>query len=190
MNELLASLSKAPSSTGTGTMVDDAIAMDTSLVNILTEMRQDGPKRAKKRSKVQVVPGKSLSEVDLNDQPTTSTSAKPKSKQNARDKRKKVRVDEENDENEDPNVPSLDTFGIGCYVQVVKGNFIGFYGSVVEHTEDGEVVINYFQEKVGYHGKYFILKDGDTDSRETDELKLVSGIPDEKSRFTFANLDS
>lgn len=141
-----------------------------------------------------------LNLVEIHYSSTTSTSAKTKSKQKAGDKRKKVnisntrnkiiRVDKHTDENEDPDVSSLDKFEVGCYVQVVKGNYIGFYGSVVEHAEDGDVVINYFQEKVGYHGKHFVLKDGDTDSREIEELKLVRGIPDEWSRFTFENLDN
>ena len=44
---------------------DDAAAMDTSLINILTEMRQAGPSRAKKSKTIKVSPGKSVSEKDL-----------------------------------------------------------------------------------------------------------------------------
>ena len=57
---LLDSLPKARS-----TPEEDAQAMDESLLSILTEMREDGPSRAKKSKKLNIVPGQSVTEEDL-----------------------------------------------------------------------------------------------------------------------------
>ena len=53
-------LPKVPS-----TPEEDASAMDASLINILTEMREAGPSRQKKSKQLTVEPGKSVTEVDI-----------------------------------------------------------------------------------------------------------------------------
>ena len=76
--QLLQRLPKPPS-----TQEDDAAAMDQSLIGILTEMRQDGPKRAGKSKKVNVVAGKSVREEDLAKQTITTTTTTTKKKTTA-----------------------------------------------------------------------------------------------------------
>ena len=44
--------------TENSTKEDDAVAADQSLINILTELRGEGPKRTKKSKRIAVVPGK------------------------------------------------------------------------------------------------------------------------------------
>ena len=73
--QLLQQLPKPPS-----TQEDDAAAMDQSLIGILTKMRQDGPKRAGKSKKVNVVAGKSVREEDLSKQTITTTTTTIKKK--------------------------------------------------------------------------------------------------------------
>ena len=75
-------------------------------------------------------------------------------------------------------------------MQVFKREYIALYGTVVDVADDGDIVINYFHDKVGYNGKYWVLKEGNLDCREVDELRLVNGIPDEHGRFTFKNLEN
>ena len=76
---------------------------------------------------------------------------------------------------------------IGCYVQVVSGHFNGLYASVQEKIEKNLWRIQYFQQQLG-HGKW-TLKEGHLDSRLSSELKLVVGIPDNRSRFDFKEVD-
>ena len=142
VNELLTSLPKDPSC-----KEDNVAAMDQSLINILTEMRQDGPKRSSKKSKkVQMVAGKSLSEEDLIDQPTISTPKKVTPKKLSGFKRKndkassmggkKMHVDKncqieassaiENEAEIAENVSAEESrISIGCYVKVIQGEYKG-----------------------------------------------------------------
>ena len=67
------------------TKQDDAVAADQSLINILTQLCGDGPKRTKKSKRIAVVPGKSVSVEDIENQDptenqTSSGSSKPSSK--------------------------------------------------------------------------------------------------------------
>ena len=50
------------------TKQDDAVAADHSLINILTVLRGDRPKRTKKFKRIAVVPGKSVSVEDIENQ--------------------------------------------------------------------------------------------------------------------------
>ena len=67
------------------TKQDDAVASNQSLINILTELHGDEPKRTKKSKRIAVVPGKSVSVEDIENQDptenqTSSGSSKPSSK--------------------------------------------------------------------------------------------------------------
>ena len=67
------------------TKQDDAVAADQSLINILTELRGDGPKRTKNSKRIAFEPGKSVSVEDIENQDptenqTSSGSSKPSSK--------------------------------------------------------------------------------------------------------------
>ena len=67
------------------TKQDDEVAADQSLINILTELRGDRPERTKKSKRIAVVPGKSVSVGDIENQDptenqTSSGSSKPSSK--------------------------------------------------------------------------------------------------------------
>ena len=66
-------------------------------------------------------------------------------------------------------------------LDVIKGNFIGYYAAIVAKSYGDEWEINYFKES----GKYWVLKKNDLDSREEEDLALVKGYPDERGRFTF-----
>ena len=67
------------------TKQDDAVAADQSLINILTQLCGDEPKRTKNSKRIAVVPGKSVSVEDIENQDptenqTSSGSSKPSSK--------------------------------------------------------------------------------------------------------------
>lgn len=63
---------------------DNVAAADTSLLNILTEMRAEGPKRAKKSKKISIVAGKSVCTDDFNNQEEEDEEApKPAKKKKA-----------------------------------------------------------------------------------------------------------
>ena len=67
------------------TKQDDAVTADQSLINILTELRGDGPKRTKNSKRIAFEPGKSVSVEDIENQDptenqTSSGSSKPSSK--------------------------------------------------------------------------------------------------------------
>ena len=65
---------------------------------------------------------------------------------------------------------------------MIKGNYTGLYASVKGRSYGDEWELNYFENK---YGKYWVLKEKDLDSREEEDLVLVTGIPDAKERFTF-----
>ena len=70
-------------------------------------------------------------------------------------------------------------------MQVIKEPFKGLYAKVTDKPGD-ELLINYFQEKKTYEGRYWVLEWKDTRPRE--DLKFVLGINDDRERFTFENV--
>ena len=66
---------------------DDTVAADQSLINILTELHGDRPKRTKKSKRIAVVPGKSVSIEDIENQdPTENQTSSGSSKQPSKKK--------------------------------------------------------------------------------------------------------
>ena len=55
------------------------------------------------------------------------------------------------------------------------------YATVKGRSYGDEWELNYFENK---YGKYWVLKEKDLDSREEEDLVVVTGIPDAKERFT------
>ena len=69
------------------TKQDDAVAADQSLINILTELRGDGPKRTKNSKRIAFDPGKSVSVEDIENQdPTENQTSSGSSKQPSKKK--------------------------------------------------------------------------------------------------------
>ena len=69
------------------TKQDDEVAADQSLINILTELRGDRPERTKKSKRIAVVPGKSVSVGDIENQdPTENQTSSGSSKQPSKKK--------------------------------------------------------------------------------------------------------
>ena len=70
----------------------------------------------------------------------------------------------------------------GCYVKLINGSFSGFYATVTNKSYGDEWEINYFQKQ---YGKW-TLKDGDLDSRDAEDMILVTAsYPDKGGYFTF-----
>ena len=69
----------------------------------------------------------------------------------------------------------------GCYVKMVNGSFSGFYATFTNKSYGDEWEINYFQKQ---YGKW-TLKDGDLDSRDAEDMILVTAYPDKQGYFTF-----
>ena len=95
------------------TKQDNAVAADQSLINILTELRGEGLKRTKKSKRIAVVPGKSVSVEDIENQdPTENQTSSGSSKQPSKKKpsssktsrKRKVQFpDSERDDESDDN---------------------------------------------------------------------------------------
>ena len=69
------------------TKQDDAVAADQSLINILTELRGDGPKCTKNSKRIAFEPGKSVSVEDIENQdPTENQTSSGSSKQPSKKK--------------------------------------------------------------------------------------------------------
>ena len=94
------------------TKQDDAVAADQSLINILTELLGDGPKHTEKSNRIAVVPGKSVSVEDIENQDPTENQTssgsskqpskkKPSSSKTSRKRKVQFSDSERDDENDD-----------------------------------------------------------------------------------------
>ena len=107
VTQLLARLPNANQST----QKDDATAADSSLIEILTELRGEGPKRAKKSKRIAVVPGKSVSVEDIDKEDALDVpSSSGKSKKSSRERNFQLPSDSETDEDDEV----LIDFEVGC----------------------------------------------------------------------------
>ena len=73
---------------------------------------------------------------------------------------------------------------MGDYVKIVSGLFEGLYATVLDKSYGDEFEIQYFEEKFGK----WILKEGDIDSRPSNEMIKVTAVVDGRSRYTFSML--
>ena len=68
------------------------------------------------------------------------------------------------------------------YVKIIQGDFVGYYACAEENTFNNMFHIQYFKSQFG---KY-VVNEGDTDIRDKDDLRVVSGKIDRRSWFTFS----
>ena len=100
-----------------------------------------------------------------------------------RKRRKTVPIDDESETDDDDVDCNKRKISNGYYVEVVDGRFVGYFATVVGKSCANVWDVNYFHKQ---YGKW-VLKRGDLDSRNSQELKVVIGKPEigTRDRFTF-----
>ena len=69
----------------------------------------------------------------------------------------------------------------GRCVKIVKGLFTGFYATVMGRSYGDEWEINYFRKQFGK----WVISVNDLDSREAEDMIVVTGHPDNRGHYTF-----
>lgn len=136
------------------TQKDDATAVDSSLIEILTELRDKGQKPAKKSKKIAVVPGKNVSVEDITkkdalDVPSSSSQSKKSSR------KRNFQLPSDSETNKDDEV--FTDFEICCSLhfygfamQLLLSSFIIIYLGSIKLKND-------FSAKVTFHSVIFIF---------------------------------
>ena len=92
-------------------------------------------------------------------------------------------LDSEDSEEKDENQPGASSdIRPRDYVKIIQGDFVGYYACAEENTFNNMFHIQYFKSQFG---KY-VVNEGDTDIRDKDDLRVVSGKIDRRSWFTFS----
>ena len=70
---------------------------------------------------------------------------------------------------------------VGDYVEIINGPFKSYYAVVTNKGYGDEWEIQYFKKMT----KWWVLNDNDLDSRERNELRIVTCHMDERSHYYF-----
>lgn len=88
-------------------------------------------------------------------------------------------------ENEEIDLETGCKISPGVFVEVIKGNFVGYFASVLEKVENDYKIQYFKQRKSKQHGNYWVFSNNDHDIRSADELKRVEPEIDWRGRFFF-----
>ena len=93
------------------------------------------------------------------------------------------KMDDHDSEEKDENQPGASSdIRPGDYVKIIQGDFVRYYACVEKNTSNNIFHIQYFKSQFG---KY-VVNEGDTNIRDKDDLRVVSGKIDRRSWFTFS----